>query len=161
MNRDVLRGLDPEIPLSSVLRIDEAVQEARAPTRYLAWLLVGFSSFALLLAVVGLYGVVSYAARQRQRDVAIRMALGADRGSVTGLFLREGLRMVAVGIALGTLGGYLLGRALEGQLHGVAPGDVSTHLALAGLLGLTATVAVWLPARRAARSDPMGVLREE
>ena len=156
-----LRELDPEVPLSSVLRLDVAVRQAMAPTRFLAWLLVGFSGFALLLAVVGLYGVVSYAARQRQRDIAIRVALGADRGSVTGLFLRQGLTVVAAGMMAGTGGGYILGRALEGQLHGVAPGDVPTHLALAVILGVTAVVAVWLPAHRAAGADPMGLLREE
>lgn len=78
--------LDPEVPLSSLQRIDEAVLRAMVPTRTLAAMFGGFSGFALVLAVVGLYGVIAYAARQRRRDVAIRMALGADRASVTSLF---------------------------------------------------------------------------
>lgn len=89
------------------------------------------------------------------------MALGADRGSVTSLFVRQSLSTVAAGLAAGTLGGLLLGRALESQLHGVRPGDLATHLLLSGVLALGALLAVLLPARRAAASDPMGVLREE
>ncbi len=153
--------LDPEVPLSYVQRIDEAVVRAMAPTRAMAGLFAGFSVFALVLAMLGLYGVIAYAARLRQRDVAIRMALGADRTSVTSLFVRQGLAVVAAGLVVGTLGGYWLGRALESQLHGVAAGDATTHGILALALAATAGVAVWLPARRAAGADPMGVLREE
>lgn len=159
--RTAVADVDPEIPFASVRQLDEVVDEAMAPTRYVAGLLVGFSAFALLLAVLGLYGVVSYAARQREKDVAIRMALGADRGSVTSMFLRQGLVVVGTGIVLGTLGGLALGRALEGELHGVRPGDPATHAVLAGVLALSALIAVWIPARRAAAADPMGVLREE
>jgi putative ABC transport system permease protein len=141
--------------------LEEAVGTALAPTRFLATLLAGFSTFALLLAVLGLYGVIAYAARQRRRDVAIRIALGADRAEVAGLFLRQGMRVALAGVVLGTAGGYLLGRALAGQLHGVAPGDPATHAALAALLLVTAAAAVWIPARRAAAAEPMRVLREE
>ncbi len=158
---DAVRELDAEVPLSSVQGIQEAVRRAMAPTRAMAGLFAGFSGFALVLAVLGLYGVIAYAARQRQRDVAIRMALGADRSSVISLFMRQGLVVVAAGLLLGTFGGYALGRALESQLHGVAAGDAATHAALALALATTAAVAVWLPARRAATTDPMGVLREE
>ena len=157
----ILRDLDPEVPLSEVLQLEEAVGDARAPTRFLAGLLGGFSGFALLLAVLGLYGVIAYAARQRRRDVAIRMALGADRATVIRLFVAQGLTLSCIGVALGMAGGYVLGRALEGQLHGVSPGDPATHVTLAGVLLLTALLAVWVPARRAAEAEPMGVLREE
>lgn len=156
-----IADIDADIPFATVRRLDAMVEDALRPTRSVAALLVGFSAFALLLAVVGLYGVVSYAARQRQKDVAIRMALGADRRSVTSLFVRQGLSTVVAGLAAGTLGGYLLGRALESQLHGVRAGDPATHALLAGLLAVSALVAVWLPSRRAAACDPMGVLREE
>lgn len=157
----VIAEVDPDIPFASVQRLDAIVHDALEPTEYVATLLVGFSFFALVLAVLGLYGVVSYAARQHQRDVAIRMALGADRSSVTSLFVRQGLYVVGAGLAAGTLGGFLLGRALASQLHGVRPGDPATHALLAGLLAVTALAAVWIPARRAAESSPMGVLREE
>jgi putative ABC transport system permease protein len=157
----VVHELDPNVPVASVTRLDEVVEQAMQPTRWVAALLTGFSAFALLLAVLGLYGVVSYAARQRRRDVAVRVALGADRASVTSLFVRQGLVVVALGIVVGTWGGYLLGRVLEAQLHGIEPGDPATHALLAGVLAVTAAMAVWLPARRAAKADPMGVLREE
>jgi putative ABC transport system permease protein len=156
-----VHAVDPDVPVASAFRLDEVVEEAMQPTRYVAGLLTGFSAFALLLAILGLYGVISYAARQRKRDVAIRMALGADGGSVTALFVRQGLLVVSVGIVAGTVGGFVLGRALESHLHGIEPGDPTTHALLAGLLAVTALIAVWLPARGAANADPMGVLREE
>ena len=159
--QEAVADIDPEIPLANVQHLAVVVDEALGPTRYVAGLLAGFSAFALLLAVLGLYGVVSYAVRQRTKDVAIRMALGADRGSVTSMFLRQGLAVVGSGIVAGTLGGVALGRALEGELHGVRPGDPATHAVLAAVLGVGAMLAVWIPARRAAGADPMGVLREE
>jgi ABC-type antimicrobial peptide transport system permease subunit len=157
----VLRDLDPEVPLAGVVQLDEAVEAAAAPTRFMAILLSGFSAFAFLLAVVGLYGVIAYAARERRRDIAIRMALGADRSQVVGLFLSSGMAIAAAGVVLGLGGGLVLSRALEGQLHGVTPGDPATLALLAGALLATALAAVWIPARGAARSDPMEVLREE
>lgn len=154
-------AVSSEIPFASARRLDVIVDDAMRPTRYVAALLAGFSAFALLLAIVGLYGVISYAARQRRKDVAIRVALGADRGRVTSLFVRQGVMMVGVGVVAGTAGGLALGRALEGQLHGVSPGDPTTHALIAAVLAVSALVAVWIPARRAAASDPMRVLREE
>jgi len=153
--------VDPGIPFANPERLDVVVDDAMEPTRYLASLLVGFSAFALILAIVGLYGVIAYTVRQQKRDIAIRIALGADRGSVVSMFVRQGLVMVGAGLVLGTLGGLLLGRALGEDLHGVSPGDPATHLSLAAILALSAFAAVWVPARRAAVSDPMGVLREE
>jgi predicted permease len=158
---DEVQRLDPVVPLSASLALDDAVREAMAPTRFLATLLAGFSAFALLLALVGLYGVIAYAARQRRRDVAIRMALGAGRAEVALLFVRQGLGVVVSGLVLGTAGGYAIGNGLAGQLHGVAPGDPATHAVLALLLLLTAAAAIWLPARQASAAEPMGVLREE
>jgi putative ABC transport system permease protein len=157
----VLRDLDPEVPLAGVVQLEEAVEAAAAPTRFMATLLSGLSAFAFLLAVVGLYGVIAYAARERRRDIAIRMALGADRSQVVGLFLSSGMAIAAAGVVLGLGGGVVLSRALEGQLHGVRPGDPATLALLAGALLATALAAVWIPARGAARSDPMEVLREE
>jgi ABC-type antimicrobial peptide transport system permease subunit len=116
---------------------------------------------SLLLAVVGLYGVAAHAARQRRRDLAVRMALGARRAAVEALFVREAAATVAVGLAAGAFGGRALRSALSGQLHGVRPGDAATWLAVAALVVATALLAVWLPARRAARIDVTEVLREE
>jgi hypothetical protein len=157
----VLRDLDPEIPFYSVTDMEEAVALSRAPSRFLAVLLGGFAAFAALLACLGVYGVVAYAVRQRRRDVAIRMAIGAGGGAVQGLFLRQTAGVVAVGLAAGVAGGRSLGAALEGLLHGVRAGDPVTFAAVTTLLGVTTLVAIWLPARRAAATHPMEVLREE
>jgi ABC-type antimicrobial peptide transport system permease subunit len=157
----VLRDLDPEIPFYSVTDMEEAVALSRAPSRFLAVLLGGFAAFAALLACLGVYGVVAYAVRQRRRDVAIRMAIGAGGGAVQGLFLRQTAGVVAVGLAAGVAGGRTLGAALEDLLHGVRAGDPVTFAAVTTLLGVTTLVAIWLPARRAAATHPMEVLREE
>ncbi|MEQ9400492.1 MAG: ADOP family duplicated permease [Longimicrobiales bacterium] len=156
----VVSELDAEVPFSGAAELEDLVGAARAPTRFTAWLLGGFASFALALSLIGLYGVVAYAARQLRRDVAIRMALGADRGSVTGYFLRQGLVVVAGGLGVGLAGGLLLGRALAGQLQGVAPDDPLVHGGVALGLLITAALAVWIPARGAGGVGPMDVLRE-
>jgi len=159
--RAALTRLDPDVPIYAHRSLTEAVSRARAPARFFAGLLGGFAAFALLLAVLGLYGVAAYAARLRRRDVAVRMALGARRTAVEGLFMRRSLAVVAVGLAVGAVGGQLLGRQLNGQLYGVSGGDPLTAAGVAALLLVTAVIAVWVPARRAARTDPALVLREE
>lgn len=156
-----LAALDSEVPLSRIYRVEERARAVRAPTAALAWLLGGFALFAGLLAVLGLYGVVAYAARQQRRSLAIRMALGADGRRVRRHFLGQGAATVLVGLVAGAPLALLLGHLLAGRLHGVSPGDPGTHLGMAGLLLATALLAVWLPARRASRTEPMGVLREE
>lgn len=157
----LLAELDPDLPYTVGSDLSEMVSAARAPTQFVAWLLAGFSAFALALALVGLYGVIAYAARQRRRDLAIRMALGADAGSVIALFVRQGMTVVAGGVLVGALGGLVVARALAGQLRGVAPDDPLTHGSVAVGLLLTAALAVWIPARQASRAAPMGALREE
>ena len=159
--RAALAGLDPDAPFYNVVRLDRAVDEALRPSRDLAWMLTLFSAFAFLLAILGLYGVVSYAARQSRRSVAIRIALGAERASVTRLFVREALTVVVVGIVLGGVGGLGFARVLVDQLHGVRVGDPLIHGGLAITLLAAAVVAVWIPARSAAHADPAGLLREE
>lgn len=159
--RTALASLDPDVPVYAHQGLAEAVSHARAPARFFARLLGGFAAFALVLAVLGLYGVAAYAARLRRRDVAVRMALGARRRAVEGLFLRRFLAVVGVGLAVGAVGGQLLGRQLNGQLYGVSGDDPLTSAGVAALLAVTALVAVWIPARRAARTDPAVILREE
>lgn len=157
----VLQALDPEVPLSGTASVAAVVDTARAPTRFLGALFTLFAGFALALAVVGLFGVVSYAAQQRRREVAIRTALGADRAEIFRTFLLSGLALACGGVVLGLGGGRLVGGLLEGQLYGVGPSDPVTLGALGAALLVTAAIAVWIPARRAAGSSPMGVLREE
>ena len=159
--RDALAEFDPEVPFTAGAPLDDLVATARRPTRVMAGVLLTFAGFALVLSLVGLYGVVAYAARQRRRDVAIRMALGAAAGNVTRGFLVRGLAVVAAGVCVGALGGLALGRTLAGDLQGVGPDDPLTHLTVAVVLVGASTLAVWIPARRAARAVPMRVLREE
>lgn len=154
-------ALDPDVPFTDDGDVSDRIAAARAPMRFAATLFGAFAGFALLLSLIGLYGVVAYVARQRRRDIAIRMALGADAGSVTNLFVRHGLLVASAGVAVGVGVGLALGGALADQLRGVSPHDAFTHAAVAAVLLGTAATAVWLPARRAARADPAGVLREE
>ena len=114
---------------------------------------------ALLLGVVGIYGVISYIATQRTREIGIRIALGAARRDVSTLFLRHGIALTAAGIGLGVAGAALLTRLMSAMLFGVNALDWVTYLAVAGGLGATAMIASYLPAMRAARTDPAIALR--
>jgi len=157
----ILAAMDPTVPFSTVESLDDLVGAATAPSRFLAMLFGGFASFALLLAVLGLYAVMSYAAAQSRRDVAVRMALGAHAPALRGLFLRQTGVIVAVGLGLGAYGSWLLGEALESQLHGIGPHDVVTLVSVGLVLVLSAFAASWVPARRATNVEPMSVLRED
>ncbi|MBI2149988.1 MAG: FtsX-like permease family protein [Acidobacteria bacterium] len=131
-----------------------------ASTRFLTSILTGFAIFAALLAVFAIYGVTAYAAQQREREVAIRIALGATRSTVVRMFLKEGIIVLAFGIAFGLLGAAAVARMLESQLYGVQPFDASTLAAAAGLLTAAALLAAWRPAKRAAAKDPLEALKE-
>jgi predicted permease len=151
--------VNPELPLNEVRRLDEDVALASLPARFLAWLLSGFALFAVVLATLALYGVVAFAVTERRREIAVRMALGADARAVVRLFLRQATVLVAAGMAAGLAGGFALSRILRSQLFGVAAGDLTTYAGVALALGAAAFAATWVPARRAARAHPMGVLR--
>jgi putative ABC transport system permease protein len=120
-----------------------------------------FAALAAALAAIGIYGVMSYAVTQRAREIGVRVALGAARRDVVGLVLRQGFTMVAVGLGIGTVGALLITRVLRTLLFEVSPTDVSVFAAIVCLLTLTAWLAAYLPARRAARLDPLVVLRSE
>jgi ABC-type antimicrobial peptide transport system permease subunit len=135
------------------------VRDASLPSRFLATVLTGFAFFAALLATFGLYGAVSYAVRRQRRDIAIRMALGAESAGVVRLFLRRVLPVLAFGLIAGSAGAAALGRVLASQLHGVGALDAGAFVVGAALLGGAALVATVVPALRAARQTPMSVLR--
>jgi len=159
--RALVREIDPAIPVEDVLTMDEAIGRSLAERR-LHTLLVGlFSAMALALAVIGIYGVLSYAVAQRTREVAIRLALGARERQVMVLVVGQGLRLAMLGLLLGMAGAMALTRVLQSQLYGVSPTDPLTFAAVAALLAAAATLASYLPARRAARVDPMIALRSE
>lgn len=158
---DILHDLDPDVPIYASRVVAEAVAAARAPSRFFTALLGGFSLISLALALLGFYSVTAYAFRQRRRDVAIRVVVGADRGSVEGAFVRGTLFTLLLGMLGGIAGGRYLGIVIQNQLHGVAPNDLISILAVTGFFAAAALLAAWIPARQAAGVDPMTVLREE
>jgi putative ABC transport system permease protein len=141
--------------------MDDAFGEAIGRPRLLAQLLGIFAGLAILLAAIGSYGVLSYMVTERRREIGIRMALGADRGSVMRMVLGQGLRLTFAGVAAGLAAALAMNRVLASLLFGVRPTDLATIASVVALIGTVALVACYLPARLATRIDPMIVLREE
>ena len=139
----------------------QLVSRSVATPRFLSVLLGVFAGVALLLACGGIYSSMLYSVGQRQRELGIRVALGADRADVAGLVLRQGVKLALAGMVLGVLGALALSRVLESLVWGVTATDPITFGAVAALLGGVALAACWLPARRAAMADPLTSLRAE
>ncbi len=154
-------GIDPEQPIYSVHTFDELVSFSFGQPRFRTTLLGGFGLLALLLAAVGIYGVMAYSVAQRTREIGIRMALGAARGDVLRLVLRQVFRLSALAVAAGLVGALALSRALASLLYGVRPADPATFAGVSILLLGVAALAAYVPARRAARVDPTIALRME
>jgi predicted permease len=147
------------VPVASVQTLDEIRSESMAQTSFALVMLSIAAGVALLLGIVGIYGVISYIATQRTREIGIRIALGAARHDVSTLFLRHGMALTAIGIVIGIAGAAALTRLMSTLLFGVTALDWVTYLAAASGLGITALVASYLPAMRAARTDPAIALR--
>ena len=154
-------SLDPGLALGRVATMDERLAGVMARPRVNAALLGGFAATALVLAALGIYGVIAYGVSQRTRELGIRMALGARSNDVLRLVLRQGLRPVVAGLALGLAAAAAGSRALRGLLYGVAATDLATYGVVAVFLAVVALVASYLPARRAATADPVTALRAE
>jgi len=159
--RRALGQIDSTLPLYSVRSMDQVVGEQAEGQQFLSLLVGSFAALAALLAAIGIYGVLSYAVRQRTREIGIRMSLGASRGRVLGEVLREGMRLAVLGLAVGIAGAFAAGRVLASLLSEVKPGDPLIFVATAGLLAAVALIACYVPARRAAKLDPMTALRYE
>src|SRR5256884_577373 len=159
--RQQVQALDPEQPIYDVRTLAEMRDNSIAPQRLNLTLLAVFAGVALTLAVIGLYGVLAYAVAQRQREIGVRMALGAQRRDVLGLVLGHGMRLTMIGVILGLTGAFALTRVLEGLLFETKPFDPATFLSVTVILVGVALLACWLPARRAARVQPMAALRHE
>jgi predicted permease len=159
--REQIGRVDPDQPIANIQTMDTRVAASVAQRRVQMNVLGAFAAMAVLLAAVGIYGVISYSVTQRSREIGIRLALGAASRDVTGLVLRQGLAMVAAGIALGLTGALLMTRVLRTLLFGVTPTDPFVFTAIVMLLSATAWLAAYVPARRAARLDPLVTLRGE
>jgi predicted permease len=159
--QSTVSSLAPDLPLFAVRTMDAEVGSLLARERMLAWLSASFGLAALVLAAIGVYGVLAYAISRSTREIGIRMALGAQRRAVLGLVLGRGLKLVGAGTVLGLMGAMASTRLLRSLLFDVGPADPLTFVAVPLLLVFVALLACWLPARRAAKVDPMVALRYE
>jgi putative ABC transport system permease protein len=154
-------SLDAHIPLNRVQSMEDVMGLSLAEQRFNMSLLGLFAALAVVLVAIGIYGVISYGVSQRTREIGIRIAIGADRHEVLGMFLAEGARLAAIGLIVGVVGGLALTRLMATLLFGVTPSDPMTFIAGALAMMAVAVVASWIPARRAMRVDPMEALRHE
>ena len=159
--REGIRQVDPDVPASSIRTMSDRVATSVARPRLHSIVLGAFAGLALLLAAVGIYGVISDAAQRRTREIGIRMAMGASSSAILGLFLRQTLAMVLVGLMAGLSGALALTRAMRALLFEVSPTDPLVFAGITLVLATVALVAAWVPARRATRLDPLVALRED
>lgn len=157
--RREVAAIDPELPIARVATMETLASAALARERFNALILLVFAGTALLLAAIGLYGVMAYLVTQRQAEIGIRLALGGGPRHVARMVIGDGMRMAVAGIILGTMASLALARVLEGLLYGIAPTDPVTYVAIAVTLALVALAASALPARRATKADPVSALR--
>ena len=158
MVRREIQATDPTVPISQVSTMERIVSTSVARERFSMLLLVLFAGVALVLASVGVYGVISYGVTQRTAEIGVRVAMGAEPEDVLSLILRQGAMLAAVGVGLGLLGAGFLSRVMASQLYGVGATDPATYAAGAAVLFSVALAAVYIPARRAARLDPVVAL---
>jgi len=159
--REIVRATDPDQPISGVRSMEDVVAGETASRRTQLQVLGVLAAVAVLLAGVGIYGLLAYTVSQRSREIAVRLALGADPARVRRLILTDGMRLAALGIVPGVLGGYAAARGMSALLFGIAPGDPATFAAAVGLTLAMAFAGTVVPAIRAARVTPMAVLRAE
>ena len=153
--------VDPDLALANVKTMDQIVNESLVRDQFVTALYVSFASVALLLAAVGIYGVMAFAVAQRTHEIGLRMALGASQDHVLGLILKEGIILAAIGLGFGLVGACFVGRVMRGVLYGVGTIDVAAFSAVAFTLFMAALFACYLPASKAAKVDPMVALRYE
>jgi predicted permease len=159
--REILIARDPDLPFYEVRSMEEHLRIAVWDQQLFAVLMSVFAGLALLIAAVGIYGVMAYTVAQRTQEIGIRMALGAEQRKVLVMVVGQALKLAGTGVAIGLAGAFALTRLMEGLLFGVRPDDPPTFAVVTMLLALSAVIAAWIPARRAARVDPMVALRCE
>jgi putative ABC transport system permease protein len=159
--RTAIREVDPELAVFGLEPLRDTVVNSLGAQRFMALLLGLFGLLALVLAAVGVHGVLTYLVAQRTREIGVRMALGATSGRVTNLVVGQGARVVAIGLVAGLAAALVLSRSLSGLLFGVTPTDPPTLVAVLLVIGLVAGISIWLPARRAVRVNPLTAIRQE
>jgi putative ABC transport system permease protein len=159
--RQAVWAIDPNQPIATVKTMEQIVSDSIAQPRLNMALMGLFGALALVLAAVGIYGLLSYAVTQRTQEMGIRMALGAQVSDVLGLVLKQGMMLALIGEAIGLAGAFALTRLIRGLLFGVTPTDATTFIAVVGVLTTIALLACYLPARRATKVDPLKALRYE
>jgi putative ABC transport system permease protein len=159
--RREVKAVIPQLPAPIIRTMDDILGETVAQPRFQTWLLSLFGIVALALAAGGLYGVLAYAVSQRQREIGIRMALGAQKRDILSLVIHQGMKLALAGVGMGLLTSLALTRVLRNLLYGVEPADPLTFAAMSLLLVAIALLACWLPVRSATRVDPMEALRYE
>jgi predicted permease len=157
--REALRPIEPDLPTANLRTLQTMVDHAVSPRRFVVWLLGGFAGFALVLASLGIYAVISYSVSQRTQEIGIRMALGASAETLQRSILLQTLGLAGIGMLVGVIASWLLARTLSGFLFGVTSSDPVTFAGMLVILTAVAALAGYLPARRASRIDPMAALR--
>jgi ABC-type antimicrobial peptide transport system permease subunit len=157
----LVRGIVPDAPIENILTVAQIKDQSVAPRRLNAALISSFSILALIIAAVGIAGVLAFSVSARTNEIGIRMSLGADRGRVQRMVLMEGGVLLGVGLALGVLGAVLASRLIRGFLFGVTPNDPVTLAGVALMMIVVGVGACWLPALRAARIDPAVAIRRQ
>jgi putative ABC transport system permease protein len=156
-----VHSVDPQVALADIKTMDQVRDDNLATQRFTMMLFAAFASVALVLAAVGIYGVMSFSVAQRAHEIALRMALGATRERVVGLVVREGILLAASGLMLGLVGAYFVERTMQSTLYGIGRFDFAAFGAVGLILLATALLACYLPAHRAASVEPMAILRSE
>jgi len=159
--RNEVRKIDPDLPLTNVMTMEDRLSDAVAQPRFRTTLIALFAVVALILACVGIYGVISYSVTLRTHEIGIRMALGAQTGDVLTMVIRQAIVLAVIGVALGLSASYALTSLMSKLLFGVQPTDPATFVLTAAILSITALLASYLPARRATKIDPLEALRYE
>jgi predicted permease len=159
--RTALRSVDPDLPNGAFQTLEQLIDQAVSPRRFVTLVLGGFSVLALILASLGIYGVISYSVNQRTNEIGIRIALGAQTPAVLKLIIGQGAKLAAIGLGIGLAAAFVLTRTLSSLLFGVGATDPLTFVGIALLLTSVALLACYIPARRATRVDPMVALRYE
>jgi putative ABC transport system permease protein len=159
--RSLVAQIDPELPVHNMRPMEQVMAETMASRRLTLWLVGAFAALALVLASVGIYGVMSYAVTERLHEIGVRVALGAQRRDVLRLVVGHGMRLAAIGLLLGSVIAFFAARAMNTLLFGIRPSDPLTYIGIAMVLALAALAACYIPARRATAVDPMVALRYE